>query len=70
MSEFNKYIVWVDYGTEGWNPVDSFDEFDDAADQMLQSLSNGNYSVVITEYIPIKVVPSKVEKIAETVYGQ
>jgi hypothetical protein len=67
MKEFKKYIVWVDYGGEGWSPVETRDDFDTASNDVIAYLSNGNQNVIITEYIPVKLVPAKLEKIVQPV---
>lgn len=63
--KFKKFIVWVDYGSEGWSPSDYKDTFEEAAESMLYHKGSGNQNVVITEYIPVKVVPARIEKLSE-----
>lgn len=70
MPDLKKYIVWVDYGSEGWSPVDSADTFEGASDLYLQYMGNGHGkdSIVITEYIPVKLIPAKVEQVQEVAW--
>jgi len=66
--KFEKYIVWVDYGGDGWSPVNSFKTFDEASAEYLDRVStNGSDCVLITEYIPVKLIPAHVEKITQPV---
>jgi hypothetical protein len=51
---FTKYIVWTDYGSEGWSPT-GFDNWEEAVDYWKQ---NANKSV-ITEYIPVVIADGR-----------
>lgn len=47
------YIVWTDYGYEGWSP-DSADSFEDALSLEREQLSLGNRNIVITKLVIVK----------------
>ena len=61
-TNFDKYIVWVNYGSEGWNPVSTWNDWEQATKSMMDYMSRGNSDVIITEYIPVKVVPAQIVK--------
>lgn len=65
MQDFKKFIIWVNYGQEGWSPIDSRDTFEEAAQVYLERKSSE--PMIITEYIPVKLVPEK-SVIPQTVY--
>lgn len=52
------YILWVDYGTEGWKPR-SFDTAQEAIEEILTGACIGGEPVVLTKLLKVEVVEAK-----------
>jgi hypothetical protein len=54
---FKKYIVWVDYGSQGWNATD-FDTWEEAVKYWKQEADKS----ILTEYIPLSITDGRKPK--------
>jgi len=53
--KYGPYIVWANYGTEGWEPT-SCKNFEEAVIKREVIMGHGYSEVIITEFIPIKTI--------------
>lgn len=53
-----RFIVWTNYGTEGWQPAVA-DTFEAAVAVRDEQMSYGNFEVVVTEHVPLNVVDGR-----------
>lgn len=56
-----KFVVFVNYGLEGWKPWAETADFDDAVEKWKEAMGNGSREVVIFERVPLKITDSRRE---------
>jgi len=51
----SKYIVWRDYGSEGWQPSETVDTWEKAIEEWKNAMSLGPHDVVITKVCEMEI---------------